>query len=359
MNTRLQVEHGVTELVTGLDLVHLQLRVASGESLGVRQDDLRPRGNAIECRIYAEDAAAGFLPSTGTLSAFAPPLGAGIRNDVGVQAGDAVTSFYDPLLAKLLCVGVSRDDALERMADALRRYIVGGVTTNIPLLRATVTHPEFRASNTSTSFLEDHVLPALATTAAPVEALIAAAVAVAEREGSDPWRSGWRHTGARRTLHLSAGERYAVTIERTTARRWTVTAGTRRFDAEALPDAVLIRQGNVMARYPTEQQEGSINVTVDGAIVLVAVEPPPDASTSGQGAASAAGARAITAPLTGTVVKVAVREGEAVCARQPLVVLEARKMEHTLAAPADATVTRLLVAPGDLVQAGTVLVELS
>jgi 3-methylcrotonyl-CoA carboxylase alpha subunit len=364
MNTRLQVEHGVTELVTGLDLVHLQLRVAAGEPLLVRQDDVRIRGHAIQCRVYAEDPAAGFLPSTGTLTTFAPPQGAGVRNDVGVQAGDTVTSFYDPMLAKLLVVGATRTDAINRAAWALRRYDVTGVTTNLPLLLATVNHPEFRAGRTFTSFLDIHVLPALTPEHPPVSALLAAAVTAVDSAAVDPWRRGWRLSGARQPVLLRHGDAAElVTLQRIAPNTWWAQALLP--SGENVPLAIARRDGDTVCveregrteRVTAARLGDEIEATVNGAVWRRRPQPPPDAA-AGRGGHIGGGAQHVTAPLTGTVVKVTVSEGDAVRAHQPLVVIEAMKMEHTLTAPVDAAVMRVRAAPGDLVQAGTVLIEL-
>ncbi|MGH2586403.1 MAG: acetyl-CoA carboxylase biotin carboxylase subunit [Dehalococcoidia bacterium] len=361
MNTRLQVEHGVTELVTGLDLVHLQLRVAAGEPLPFRQEDVHLRGHAIECRVYAEDAAAGFLPSTGTLAAFVPPEGAGVRNDIGVQTGDTVSSFYDAMLAKLLVVGPSRAAAVERAALALRRYDVRGVTTNIPLLLATMEHPEFRAGRTSTAFLDEYILPSLGREAVPADALIAAAVAGVSRANANPWHSGWRPTGALRTLSVRAGDAsHDVLLRRTGPDTWTAEADGEI--TEVMPDGsaggVALRRGGVLTCLRTTQRGDAVEVSAGGRDWLLSVEPPPDVEHTSHSTTARTGAKTITAPLTGVVVKVNVGEGDAVRAQQPLVVLEAMKMEHILAAPLDATVKRIIAKPGDLVQAGAVLVEL-
>ena len=156
MTTRLQLEHPVTELVTGLHLVRLQLAVAAGEPLGLAQEDIRLRGHAIECRVYAEDAANGFLPSSGPLRLFAPPGEPGVRNDVGVYTGDEVGVHYDPQLAKLIVHAPDRPAAIERLARALRDYAILGPTTNLPFLVWLADHPEFRAGRTSTGFIARH-----------------------------------------------------------------------------------------------------------------------------------------------------------------------------------------------------------
>jgi len=157
MNTRLQVEHPVTEEVTGLDLVEAQLRIAAGERLAFRQSDVRHRGAAIECRIYAEDTERGFLPSPGTITALEPAAGPGIRHECGVEAGSAVTVHYDPLLAKVIAAGADREQAIERLTAALDRYRVEGVRTTLPLHRRVMASPAFRSGHVHTRFLEREV----------------------------------------------------------------------------------------------------------------------------------------------------------------------------------------------------------
>jgi 3-methylcrotonyl-CoA carboxylase alpha subunit len=363
MNTRLQVEHGVTELVTGLDLVHLQLRVAAGEPLPFVQDDMRVRGHAIQCRVYAEDAAAGFVPSTGRLTRFAPPAGAGIRNDIGVETGDEVTPYYDAMLAKLLVVGATRDAAVERMAEALRRYEVHGVTTNLPLLLATVEHLAFRAGATHTAFLDEHILAGLRREPPPPEALAAAAAMLAGGgdDRRDPWRGGWRHTGLEQLVTLAgeAGDA-PVRLTRTGTAAWRAAYADREVE-------VAVREGVAVVQ-PSATDAGAVATVIDAHAAEVAIggrrwrverRPPPDVTAAGHGGRTAAGPRAIVAPLTGTVVRLAVTAGQRVEAGQPVVVLDAMKMEHTLTAATDAVVEAVHVAVGDLVQAGATLATLA
>lgn len=179
MNTRLQVEHPITELVTGIDLVKAQLRIAAGEPLPFRQEELSQRGHALECRLYAEDPAAGFLPSTGLLHAWREPVGPGIRVDAGVTAGDAVTVYYDPMLAKISVLAEERTSAIAKMLWALRHFVIlGDLTTNLPFLCDVLNHPRFQAGQTTTDFVETafaawqpaHAMP-------PDHVLIAAALA--------------------------------------------------------------------------------------------------------------------------------------------------------------------------------------
>ncbi len=209
VNTRLQVEHPVTELVLGRDLVRAQILVAAGEPLPFRQEDLVQRGHALECRIYAEDPARGFLPSTGRLAQFSTPRGAYVRVDVGVRRGSEVSVHYDPMLAKLITWGGDREEARQRMAWALRRFVILGVTTNIEFLTRVVEHPAFAAGDLHTHFLDEHALD-LAAPERLEEAVAIAAGLAAGAPGGDgrpataaavagaggPWQSGqrWRNS---------------------------------------------------------------------------------------------------------------------------------------------------------------------
>ena len=210
MNTRLQVEHPITEWVTGVDLVHAQLRVADGERLWLDQAALRPRGHAIECRVYAEDPAQHFLPSPGRIRLLHEPQGPGLRVDSGIAAGGEVTVYYDPMLAKLSTWAADRDAARRRLLAALRDYVVLGVTTNIAFLSDVLAHPAFAAGATHTHFLDEH-LPQWRPADAHLEhAAIAAALhtalapATTSGGGRPQPRSPWQALGAWR---IGAGER--------------------------------------------------------------------------------------------------------------------------------------------------------
>lgn len=207
MNTRLQVEHPVTELVTGIDLVKWQLRVAAGERLPLTQVDIQQRGHAIECRVYAEDPRQHFMPSVGTITTFSPPQMPGVRVDSGVQSGDEITIYYDPMIAKIIVYERTRDEAIARMIAALRQTVILGTTTNLDFLRALLDHTDFRTAQIDTTTLDarlDEFLPPLPTV--PPLALIAAALAEqnapvkaaptanAQADPHSPWdrRDGWR-----------------------------------------------------------------------------------------------------------------------------------------------------------------------
>jgi acetyl/propionyl-CoA carboxylase alpha subunit len=266
LNGRIQVEHPVTELVTGEDLVARQLRIAAGASLA----DFVPeqRGHAIEVRLYAEDPRT-FLPQTGRLERLRLP--AGIRVDAGVEEGDEIGLAYDPLIAKLIAHGSNREAALDRLAEALQATEVGGLTTNLPFLRWLVRHPLVRAGETTTAFLVEHPPLSVPPPRAPRES----------------WRGAWR-------LNLPSP-----------------------------PPA-----------------------------------PPPDVDSAAHEYGSVAVQSAVTAPMPGTVVSVLVAEGDRVAVRQPLLVLEAMKMETPLFSPYDAVVRRVHAGPGDRVAGGAILVEL-
>lgn len=188
VNARLQVEHPVTELLLRRDLVELQVAAARGARLPFQQDELRPEEHVLECRVYAEDANAGFLPATGTIEHFVPPVGQGIRVDSGVVTGSSVSVHFDPLLAKLIVQGRTREQAIEKMLWALRRFVIMGVTTNIEFLQRLIDHPEFRAGNLHTHFLEEHSSALSCRKSSSEEALIIAALA--------SHRAGVRHAAA-------------------------------------------------------------------------------------------------------------------------------------------------------------------
>jgi acetyl-CoA carboxylase, biotin carboxylase subunit len=209
VNARLQVEHPVTEEVTGIDLVREQLRIASGEPLGYDQSAIDPRGYAVECRIYAEDPSAGFLPSTGRLIGYRPPSGPGVRVDSGVEEEASISVYYDPMIAKLIVRAADRQRGLDRMARALQEFLVLGVRTSIPLHRWLVSHPDVRAGNVDTGWLERELSAnALEEREGLDAAAVAAAVLVdsarspaAAPSGTDAVVSAWRLAGRRIGLH--------------------------------------------------------------------------------------------------------------------------------------------------------------
>ena len=371
MNARLQVEHPVTELVTGLDLVHLQLAVAAGEPLPFSQEDVAPRGAAIEARVYAEDPYTG-LPAGGKLQAFGPPAGPGTRNDVGVETGDEVSLNYDPMLGKLIVSGPDRTTAVLRLRRALEDYAVLGVTTNLPLLRRIADVPAFAAGETTTGFIEEHGLDEPAQEPPPPREvlLLAAAGELVEAGKSrqygdgDPFVAGsWRLGGVTRLVYRGAdGEERAVEARRETGRgqAWRLTAGGETSAVEVL----YLEDGRIRAAVDERILEGGFtsegrNTWVSLAPSVWCLERPdaPDVDEALAGTEAGDGAN-LTAPMPGTVVKVLVSEGDEVEEGQTLLVLEAMKMEQSVAAPHAGTVRALPYAEGARVPGGAVLAEL-
>jgi len=359
MNARLQVEHPVTELVTGLDLVHLQLAVAAGEALPISQSDVTTRGSTIEVRIYAEDEK-GF-PSGGELLAFAPPEGPGIRNDVGFEAGDTVPLDYDPMLAKLIVAAPDRPAAVRRLRSSLADYGVAGVTTNLPLLRRIAGHPAFLEGHTTTGFLDLHGLsepPAPDPVSREALLLAAAAEISTPRQTTNAFSAGpWRLLGATRLRYTVGGEPREVHAERARDGRLAM-----RLDGEtSLAEVARAENGHLRAtidgsHFSARVYVGKGSVTVlmdDEAHELMKPSPP-----SVEGAASGSGAADLTSPMPGTVVRVLVAEGDSVYEGQLLLVLEAMKMEQPFAAPHAGRVRSLPFGEGSLVPGGAVLVEL-
>jgi propionyl-CoA carboxylase alpha chain len=357
VNTRLQVEHPVTELVTGLDLVELQLRVARGEAL-----DLSPqmRGHAVEARIYAEDVPAGFVPASGRIDRFAIPCGDGIRVDSGYEEGSIVSTFYDAMLAKVIAFGDDREHAVNRLVDALAGARIHGVPTNRQLLVGVLRHPEFLAGRTDTGFLDRNVPDGLSVAVVDPLAVVAAALAdQAVRQVSRSVHpgipSGWRNVS---TALQRAAYRYG---DREVEVGYAFTRGGLRVEVDAEPltevhlwsassRSVDLTVGGVRRRYEVDRIGEVVHVdSADCSVRLQRVErlPEPDVHVA---------AGSLQAPLPGSVVRVHISVGEEVVAGQVLVVLEAMKMEHSIASAADGTVSEVLVVVGDQVDGGQVLV---
>jgi len=350
MNTRLQVEHPVTEAITGLDLVAWQLRVAAGEALPLTQAQVPLHGHAIEVRLYAEDTDQGFLPASGTLQLYREPTpGPGRRVDSGVEEGDEVSPFYDPMLAKLIAWGDSREQARQRLLAMLDETAVGGFATNLAFLQRLLAHPAFAAAELDTGFIEryrDALLPAPgelpeAFWTQAAQAWLATLPAAADP--TSPWasRQGWRLGGPPLvSLRLACrGEVRPVTLPGSSA----VELGGDRLHWQAdgtRQSARLYRRGQVLFLEWGDRFEA---VTWADPLAEVARQ---------------ADAGGLTAPMNASVVAVSVAVGDSVDAGTPLVVLEAMKMEHSIRAPRAGVVTALFCSPGDLVAEGTALVEL-
>ena len=375
MNTRLQVEHPVTELITGLDLVEWQLRVASGETLPQTQDQVAINGHAIEARIYAEDPARDFLPAAGRIAHLRVPLSSPhVRIDTGVREGDEVGVYYDPMIAKLVCWDADRPAALRRLRAALADYQVAGLTTNLSFLTAVTAHRAFAHADRDPTLLDTGLIERYREELLPErkpasDRVLAVAVLselmrideealVSARASNDPWapwnvRDGWRlnednhhtfafHDGAREvsvTAHYRKnglllelpGSRLLARGERTDSGDWVADLGGERVHA------TVVRRGR------------EITIFVGGsshALELREFETIQDEEAGGR----------LTAPMPGSVIEVLVKEGEAVGKGQALLIIEAMKMEHTILAPAAGRVAEVRFAPGDQVKEGDQLI---
>ncbi len=362
MNTRLQVEHPVTELVSGWDLVHLQLAIAAGQPIPFTQADIQQRGHAIEVRVYAEDPVS-FLPATGPIVAVVVPDGPGVRNDGGLASGDEVSLYYDPMVAKLTVSGTTREQAVARLVRALDEYAVLGLTTNLPLLRAIAAHPAFAAGATHTSFLDDTGLTAgLSSSELPGEVLLAAVLSqTTAAPDADPFAVPWRSgSGARRLEFVYAGERHAVIVAGA-APRWSVKVRGERMEVEMVahrPPLMVLRANTRQSRLFVAATGPDIFVQWQGAHYHLHCSAGLDVDALQLSTAGPHGNTSLAAPMSGTVVKVLVDQGAIVAAHAPLIVLEAMKMEHTIAAPYAGVVTRLPYQAGQLVTGGATLVDL-
>ncbi len=363
MNTRLQVEHPVTEMVTGQDLVAWQLRVAAGEALPLTQDEVTLHGHAIEARIYAEDPARDFVPSVGRLVHLRPPAeGAHVRLDSGVREGDAISVHYDPMIAKLIVWDEDRPRAVARLRRALFEYEAVGPATNLALLRAIAAHPAFAAAELDTGFIARHEAELLAPPPpAPAMVLAAAALrafdypAAMTEDRWSPWnlRTAWRLNGeGYQDLVLRDGEQdHAVRVHPAAEGSLRVVLGGTALLAKPGPGDTIEIDG-VRRRLPVVREGDVLTVVLAGQnYPLHSVDPlrPPLA-------ASAIEDR-LRAPMPGRIVAVHAEAGAAVAKGQILIVLEAMKVQMRLAAPRDGTVERVAAAPGDLVEEGAELIH--
>jgi len=325
MNTRLQVEHPVTEAVTGRDIVADQLRIAAGEALGFGQAEVRWSGHAIEARLYAEDPDAGFLPATGRLLRLRWPEG--IRLETSVRDGELVSDRYDPLLAKLIARGSSRAEALQRLRDALDETLVLGVRTNLRFLRWLLDQPVMRDGEMRTDTLAHLPLPTAPEPRPAAWAEAAAALVAAAPDG--PWSGGWR-SAAPAAVRMRFGDE------------------ERR--VEPVPD----RAREIAV------EDGVAHVDIEGQSLELSLAAPPSVEEAVRHAsAHSGGTAALIAPMPGRVIAIRAVDGASVSAHQPVVVIEAMKMEHAVVTPLAGTVTRVLVAVGQQVQRGDLLAEVS
>jgi acetyl-CoA/propionyl-CoA carboxylase, biotin carboxylase, biotin carboxyl carrier protein len=346
MNTRLQVEHPVTELVYGVDLVEWQLRIASGEPLPLTQEELIPSGHAIEARIYAEDPANQFLPTGGTVFGLREPLD--VRVDSGLRAGTVVGADYDPMLAKVIARAANRGDAIRRLDRALANYAVLGVTTNIAHLRAVLADPDVLAGRLDTTLVETshaHFTHA----SVPSAALAAVAIRVLQRRGHSVWQRnvGWRHGGtAPAKLLLQVGTMPPIpVVAQFTPTGWMITVDAGPAIAAAFDEG----DDQITGHY--DGRSTAFDVAHDGATVWLGaggetwpIRVVAPARLTRAEAETTAGP--ILSPMPGMLLAVRVAVGESVDKGQPLAVVEAMKMEHTVVAPAAGVVLRVLAAAG-------------
>ena len=371
MNTRLQVEHPVTEAITGLDLVEWQLRVAAGERLPLAQDQLQMHGHAIEARICAENPDNHFLPATGTLAVYQKPDHTAfersvIRFDDGVREGDTISPFYDSMVAKLIVHGRTRDEALARLDDALAQTRIVGLATNVQFLRYVVRSESFANANLDTALIEReraalfHQEPVGLVRAA---AAVIAHTLLAERAlaGVDPFsrRDGWQAYGQQQRRFALAFHGEAVTAElvygHAGALRLTVAGQEGALTFAATPAGIAVDYAGARLTAKIELNQGVAKVfTALGATEIIVFDRLAAAASSG--AESAAGR--LAAPMPGKVVSFSVKVGDRITKGQPLAVMDAMKMEHTIAAPSDGVVRELLFSPGDQVAEGDELLKI-
>ncbi|ACA16776.1 Carbamoyl-phosphate synthase L chain ATP-binding [Methylobacterium sp. 4-46] len=348
MNTRLQVEHPVTEAITGLDLVEWQFRVAAGEPLPLGQDDLAIDGHAVEARLYAEDPAGGFLPSTGRLRALALPSGEGLRVDAGVREGDTVSPFYDPMIAKVIAHGATRGEALDRLAAALDRTLVAGPKTNVAFLRALALAPDFRAGRFDTGFIDRH-LDALTGRGAGIDpgairqgvAALLARERIAPASPPSPWdlADGFQLGAGRRQAFpiLVEGEAHEVVLA------WPEGGGALTIEVGG--------EARAQDRAHVVPGERGVLVVAGGRQVALAPPDPFDVDLDHIGEGGS-----VKAPMHGRLVALFVAPGDRVTRGQRLAIVEAMKMEHALTAPSDGEVTEVTAQAGAQVAEGARLI---
>jgi len=369
MNTRLQVEHPVTEAITGLDLVEWQLRVASGEKLPLAQDQLRIHGHAIEARICAENPDNNFLPATGTLHVYGLPPSVSferglVRVDAGVREGDAISPYYDSMIAKLIVHGDNREQALARMDEALAQLHIVGLSTNVQFLRHVVQSRSFAQADLDTALIprEEAVLFNQEKLGLPLAAAAAVALSLLEekaQETADPFskRDGWRSHGValRRFEFEFHGEpaKAELTYLHDGALRLAVGDVDEVLVFSGSGGAVDIRFGEQRLSAHIYRRGETVHVFArQGATQITVID-----QLAHAGEAHGEAGR-LTAPMPGKVVSFAVKAGDKVSKGQALAVMEAMKMEHTIAAPADGVVQEVLYAPGDQVTEGAELLKM-
>ena len=368
MNTRLQVEHPVTELVTGFDLVEWQIRVARGEALPVEQDDIDLFGHAIEVRLYAEDPATGFLPSTGAIDLFDVPDIPGIRVDSGVESGDEVTPFYDAMVAKIIAYGDTREDARMTLKAALEQSVLFGPANNRDFLIDVLAKPDFVSGEATTAFIGDHYGDAFTpapigaadlVAAATIQHVIAMETHHAQSASVHPELLDWASTGGTVDTRQYMADELSSDVRLTSIRlgQYRVQVGEESADVEVLDmdeDNAQLSINGLASRYRfLVQAPATIHLASDHrAYMLVdATSVPPESE-------EAAGGGSIAAPMHGQLLAIEVEAGQSVSKGQRLAVLEAMKMQHEIIAPADGTVVDIGAEAGKQIGAGDLIITL-
>ena len=368
MNTRLQVEHPVTELVTGFDLVEWQIRVARGEALPAEQDDIDLFGHAIEVRLYAEDPATGFLPSTGAIDLFDVPEMPGIRVDSGVESGDEVTPFYDAMVAKIIAYGDTREDARMTLKAALEQSVLFGPANNRDFLIDVLGKSDFVSGEATTAFIADHYGDAFTqasigsadlAAAATIQHVIAMEAHHAQSASVHPELLDWASTGGTVDTRQYMADELASDVRLTSIRlgQYRVQVGEESADVEVLDmdeDNAQLSINGLASRYRfLVQAPATLHLASDHrAFTLVdATRVPPESE-------EAAGGGSIAAPMHGQLLAIEVEAGQSVAKGQRLAVLEAMKMQHEIAAPADGTVVDIGAEAGKQIGAGDLIMTL-
>ncbi len=388
VNTRLQVEHPITELVTGLDLVRWQILVAEGKPLPLAQDEITSCGHAVEARVYAEDPAAGYLPATGRIALWRAPVEASVRVDAGVETGDEISIYYDPLIAKISAHAGDRAEALRRLEYTLGKTVLFGVQNNLDFLRRVLLHPAHVAGRIDTGFLERHADELLASSPPPgmpgslspvaMAALVAALLRQPERPSQANWRNNRnrpiveRFAPVQSALDLSSGTRYSAgnTVEvrllpgaSADARQFAATLVASGIETavsvgivdRTAPDLALELDDHRIRAVGMEVAPGRWEVRIwsqdVGTVALQWIAPLPEPGAQSRSADS------LAAPMPGQVIAVYVSAGQRVRAGEPLLVLEAMKMEHTIRAPHDGVVAAIHARAGEQVAAAALLVD--
>jgi 3-methylcrotonyl-CoA carboxylase alpha subunit len=374
MNTRLQVEHPVSELISGLDLVEWQLRVAAGETLPKNQQQLQINGHAFEARIYAEDPNNDFLPATGKLNYLhTPEENRFVRIDTGVRQGDEVSIYYDPMIAKLIVWDENRDKALQRLAKALSEYRISGVTTNIDFLYNLATCEPFKQAKLDTGFIEKHEkiifhedkqsladeLPIAALYLVLAQARKANEKAKATNDPHSPWNTtnAWRANEAHLhqfVIHHKDNDYPACIEEKRNggSSHYLIKVDGKTVDGQGsiADDTLYVDINGYRCRAQVGINEDQISLYRQNGVITFSQVAPDCGDQNDQGDDGG-----LTAPMNGTIVSLLVKTGEAVSKDQPLVIMEAMKMEHSIKAPCDGIVSEFYFSPGDLVDGGSTL----